>query len=151
MIKGIAAGSSAGGRLKDMWRPSSEAQLCLEFLDVYGEEHSSAYLFLKDFIYLFLKRGEESKRNINGCFSHPQLGTRHAAQACALTGNWTSDALLCRPAPKPLNHNSQGQFCLFVTFHLEETHKNRKTKLLKILNVNALKIETQRLESDSCM
>ena len=54
-------------------------------------------LFKKDFIGLFLERGEgrenERERNINVWLPllHPQLGTQPAPQACALTGNQTSD------------------------------------------------------------
>ena len=49
--------------------------------------------FFKDFIYLFLERGEGSKketeRNINVWLPlmHPLLGTWPATQACALIGN----------------------------------------------------------------
>ena len=47
--------------------------------------------FLKDFIYLFLERGErrekERERNINVWLplTYPLLGTRPTTQACALT------------------------------------------------------------------
>ena len=59
-------------------------------------------LFLKDFIYLFLERGEGkekgSKRNINVWLPHvcSLLGTWPATQAYALTGNRTSDFLVHR-------------------------------------------------------
>ena len=50
------------------------------------------FIFLKDFIYLFLDRGEgrekERERNIIVCsLECPLLGTWPATQACALTGN----------------------------------------------------------------
>ena len=54
------------------------------------------FFFLKDFIYLFLERGERRKnerhRNINVWLplACPQLGTWPATQACALTRNQTS-------------------------------------------------------------
>ena len=60
-------------------------------------------LFLKDFIYLFLERGEEkekeSERKINVWFTltRPLLGTWPATQSCALTGNRTGDPLVCSP------------------------------------------------------
>ena len=38
----------------------------------------------------------------------PHLGTWPATQACALTGNWTSDPLALRPVLNPLSHTSQG-------------------------------------------
>ena len=64
-------------------------------------------LFYEDFIYLFLERGE---RNISVwlLLMHPQLGTWPATWAYALTGNQTSDPLVCRPVLNPLSHTSQG-------------------------------------------
>ena len=71
----------------------------------------SSFTF-KDFIYSFLERGEEKEkereRNINVWLPlvRPLLGTWPQTQACALTGNRTSDPFLaCRqflagePAP----------------------------------------------------
>ena len=43
----------------------------------------------------------------------PQLATRPATQACALTGNWTGDPLVCRPALKPLSYTGQGHLRYF--------------------------------------
>ena len=39
---------------------------------------------------------------------HPQLGTCHVTQACALTGNRTSNLSVCRLVLNPLSHTSQG-------------------------------------------
>ena len=39
-------------------------------------------------------------------------------QACALTGNWTSNLSLCGTMPNPLSHISQGQFILFQRSHV---------------------------------
>ena len=70
--------------------------------------------FLKEFIYLFLERGEGrekvKERNISVwlLLPHPLLGTWPATQACALTGNRTEDLLVHRPALNPLSHTSQG-------------------------------------------
>ena len=71
------------------------------------------------FYYLFLERGEgrekERERNTNMWLplKCPQLGTWPATQACALTGNQTSDPLVLRSVLKPLSHSSQGYFyCL---------------------------------------
>ena len=65
-------------------------------------------------MYLFLERREgkekERERNINVLLpltcSH--LGTWPATQACALTGNQTSDPLVCRPTLNPPSYISQG-------------------------------------------
>ena len=71
-------------------------------------------IIFKDFIYLFLERGEggekERERNINVWLplTWPPLETWPATQACALAGNQTSDPLVCRPALNPLSHTSQG-------------------------------------------
>ena len=48
------------------------------------------------------------KRNIDQLpLTHPQMGTWPATQACALTGNGTSDLSIHRPALNPLSHTSQ--------------------------------------------
>ena len=41
------------------------------------------------------------------------LGTWSATQACALTGNGTSDPLALRPTFSPLSHTSQGHILSF--------------------------------------
>ena len=77
--------------------------------------------FLKDFIYLFLERGErrekEKERNINVCLplEHPLLGTWPTTQSCALTGNETHDPLVGRLALNPLSHISQGTIFFLIT------------------------------------
>ena len=44
----------------------------------------------------------------------PLLGTWPATQACALTGNQTSNPLVCRLALNPLSHTSQGKILSFL-------------------------------------
>ena len=83
-------------------------------------------MFKKYFIYLILERGEgrekERERNIGARnvdwlpLARPQPGTRPKIQACALTGNRTSDLLVHRLVLSPLNHTSQGKIFLNV-FH----------------------------------
>ena len=41
--------------------------------------------------------------------ARPQLGTWPATQACALTGNQTTNPLVHSPSLNPLNHISQGK------------------------------------------
>ena len=71
-------------------------------------------LFFKDFIYLFLERGEgrekERGKNINVWLplKHPLLETWPATQACALTGNRTGDPLVHRPALKSTEPHQPG-------------------------------------------
>ena len=85
-------------------------------------------------MYLFLDRAEgkekERKRNINVWLPLPcpLLGTWPTTQACALTGNQTSDPLVCRLALNPLSHTSQGNifyFCLIALVRTSNTMLNR--------------------------
>ena len=78
-----------------------------------------SFNFLKDFIYLFLERveGKEKERERNIIvwllLMPPTLGTWPAIQACALSGNPTSDPLVHRPVLNPLSYTSQGTFNFF--------------------------------------
>ena len=81
------------------------------------------YTFFKGF-YLFIFRDRESEgereRNINVwlTLTLTLLGTWPATQASALTGNWTGDPLVHRPALSPLSYTSQGPdvfSCLFMS------------------------------------
>ena len=80
----------------------------------------------KDFIYLFLERGEgreeERERNSNVWDTHqlvanctpPAGDLAHVlTQACALPGNQTGNPSVCRPALNPLSHTSQGPSYLY--------------------------------------
>ena len=82
------------------------------------------FISFKDFIYLFLDKGEgrEKKRERNikvwlplMC---PLLGTWPITQACTLTVNWTGDPLVHRQALNPLSHTSQDWFHLFLLWSL---------------------------------
>ena len=82
------------------------------FMNLFGSLHRS--LFFRLYLFIFRERAREKGRegNIKVWLSlvHPLLGTWPAAQACALTGNRTSDLLVHRPALNPLSHTSQGSF-----------------------------------------
>ena len=73
------------------------------------------FSFFKDGIYLLLESAEgrekERERNINVWLplACPTGGTWPATQACALTGNRTSDPLVCRRELSLLSHTSQGK------------------------------------------
>ena len=77
------------------------------------------FVYFKDlFIHLFLERGRQGEREgekhqyvVASCV--PPTGTWLATQACALTGNWTSNPLVHRPALNPLSHTSQGCFHIY--------------------------------------
>ena len=67
----------------------------------------------KDFMILFLEGGKrrEKERERNSVWlslTSPLLRPWPATQACALTGNRTSDLLVCRPVLNPLSHTRQG-------------------------------------------
>ena len=69
-------------------------------------------VLFKDFIYLFLEKRREGERegNVNVWLPlvRPLLGTWATTQACALTGNQTSDPLVRRLALNPVSHTGQG-------------------------------------------
>ena len=71
------------------------------------------FLIFKIFyLYIFRERGREDGRETSMCgclFCAPLLGTWPTIQACALTGNWTTDPLVHRPALSPLSHTCQGR------------------------------------------
>ena len=81
---------------------------------VVSEVPKPLLIFFKDFVYLFIfrERGREGERGgvKHQCVfdSHPLLGTWPATQVCALTGNQTTDPLLCRLALNPLSYICQG-------------------------------------------
>ena len=80
--------------------------------------------FFKDFIYLFLERGEgrekERERNINMWLplTRPLLGTWLAAQACVLPGNGTGNPLVPRPVLNPLRYSSQRRVMEYFISHV---------------------------------
>ena len=74
-------------------------------------------------LFIFRERGREEKEreisiNVWLPLMCPQLGTWPTAQACALTGNQTSDPLVCRLALNPLSHTSQGSFRSFLSLSI---------------------------------
>ena len=80
-------------------------------------------LFLRFYLFIFRegKRGRKRGRETSmcGCLSHiPLLGTWPATQACALTGDWTSDPLVCRLVLNPLSYTSQGRTCIFNHYNI---------------------------------
>ena len=73
----------------------------------------------KDFIYLFVDRGEgrekdrEKSINVWLPLTCPPPGTLPAPQACTPTGNGTSDPLVHRLVLNPLSHTSQERCYIF--------------------------------------
>ena len=73
-----------------------------------------SFFFLRKILFNFRERGErkekKQERNTNVWLPlvHPLLGTWPITHTCALTGNWTGDPLVHKPALNPLSHTSQG-------------------------------------------
>ena len=78
------------------------------------------HIFKRFYLFSFRERGREGERegqkhlicerDIHQLpLARPQLGTKTATQACALTGNRNIDLSVCRLALSPLSHSSQGQ------------------------------------------
>ena len=114
------------------------------------------YLFFKDFILILRERGKEGERGRETSMwkryiywlslTHPQLGTWPATQACALSGNWTSDLLVHRSALNPLNQTSQGWrfFCLFVFLIYSHLFNNPNDYSLFVHSTNTKQTKVQK-------
>ena len=98
---------------------------CLSWYNVSSikAEVMFCFFFPKDFIYLFLERGEGRKkgRETSMWEKHPLVASStHPdgdwSQAYAMTGNQTGDLLLCRNTPNQLSHMGQGKAEVFVLF-----------------------------------
>ena len=78
--------------------------LCLSFL---------IFIFVKDFIYSFLERGEEKEREGKryqcGVASHAP-GTGDQARTPGMCPDWESNWCRSQPTPNPLSYTSQGKF-----------------------------------------
>ena len=103
-------------------------------------------IFLKIlYIFIFRERGreEERERNINVWLplTHLLLGTWHTTQACALTGNRTSNLLVCQPALSPLSCTSQG--CRVIL--METGHKGERFSLLCLFCLEGDSLFSQNL------
>ena len=99
-----------------MWNPfTSNTSVCLSWTIASSVNINLMLLiFLKDFVYFFLQRGErrEEKRERNIIIwlplVCPHLGTWSVTQACALMGNRTSNLPVHKLVLNPLSHTSQG-------------------------------------------
>ena len=86
-----------------------------------GSLHTFFFKIKKKIFYLLLERVEgkekERERNINVWLplTRPLLGTWPINQAGALTGNRTSDPLVCRLVLNALSYNSQG-LMVFINY-----------------------------------
>ena len=96
------------------------------------------YLFIfKDFIYLFLERGEgrekERERNIDAWVPLvcSPLGTWPTTQACALTRSRRGVPLLCSMVLSPLRQASQGVMYVLID-HAGGWSKNQQVKAVKL-------------------
>ena len=109
------------------------------------------------FIYLFIDRGKgrekERERSINVWLPlmYPSLGTWSTMQACALTGNWTSDILVHSLVLNPLNHTSWVYIsyflCLLQLLNQLDTFLSR----CHVLLLHLVSSNVQLLHSLPCM
>ena len=90
--------------------------------------------FFKDFIYLFLERGERRKRNINVRQKHWSFASckppaRDLAHNPSMSSDWnrTGHLLACGTSPNPLSHTSQDCLEVFQMKYSFLPHPNRKT------------------------
>ena len=88
---------------------------------------SFVLFFLRCYLFIF-REGEGRKRNVSVWLplTCPQLGTWPTTQACALTGNRTSDLLVHRLALHPMGHTSQGCF-IYLFFNVTLVHTQTST------------------------
>ena len=124
---------------------SHMTQPCKHPKFIFGGYISYSFL-VKDFIYLFLERGEgrekERKRNISVWLplAHPQLGTWRATQACALTGDQTGDPSVSRSVLNPLSQPSQGVFHILngdkATEHFKGPLTEQLTKAAAVITTS---------------
>ena len=68
-------------------------------------------MFFLKILFIFRQKGREGEREgeKHQCvvaLAHSQLRTSPTTQACALTGNQTSNPLVCRPMLNPLSYTS---------------------------------------------
>ena len=67
------------------------------------------YLFTRFYLFIFREGVREGDREGTSNVWLPLMpSTGNSSQACALTGNRTSNSLVCSLALNPLSHNSQG-------------------------------------------
>ena len=104
----------------------------------------SFLFFFKDFIYLFLERGErkerEKERNINVWLplTRPLVGTWPTTQACALTGNWTSNLWFtaCTQSTKLHQPGLLLHFCLLYSTSSSQIIKTNENKIHKHITLS---------------
>ena len=78
-------------------------------------------------IYLYLEQGREVEREgekhqcVVASYTRPR-GIWPTTQACALTGNWTGNPWVHRPALNPLSHTSQGKMFIFYYTKVRSLH-----------------------------
>ena len=122
MVEALDVLSSSTDFCFSFWKAISKSLLSnhrLKLFQVGFQELQGlvSFFFFKIYLFIFRQRGREGERekNINVWLplAHPQLGTSPATQACALTGNRTSNPLVHRLAPNPLSHTSEGRTGFF--------------------------------------
>ena len=101
------------------------------------------YIFLKRFYSLIFReweRGRNREKETSMCVCHlsAPLGTWPTTQACAPTGNGTSDPLVHRPALNPLSHTGQGRLSLFEVYNVYIKLLTLKYELLEKISFRVI-------------
>ena len=115
----LAPNTSVTRRVEEAheWKSKGSKNLCLVWENWRQGWNADCYNnnFFKTFIYLCLERGQgrekERERNISVWLPHVPPrgpGPKPATRAWALTGNRTSDPLVCRLVLNPLSYTSLG-------------------------------------------
>ena len=98
-------------------------------------------IFSKLILFIYCQRegkgGRKRERNIDWLPpAHSQLGTWPATQACALTGNRTSDPSVCRPVLSPLSHTNQDRQIFSVLKRFDTHIYCELSTIISLVNIN---------------
>ena len=113
-------------------------------------------LFYLKILFIFREgegREKDRERNTNVWLSlvYPLLGAWPATQACALTGNWTSDPSVRRLVFNPLSHTNQGTHNILINYVVTTgsiTYTNSwRTNNWPLVSTHLIRWDTSILES----
>ena len=91
---------------------------CRLFSILFFKKGLIMFFFFKIYLFIFRERGREGERDgekhqcVVASHTAPTGDLDHTTQACTLTGNWTGNPLVHRPALNTLNHTRQGYIAL---------------------------------------
>ena len=133
----------------DLGDPNQKAM----FLDLDAKIKASIVMVDLKFLFIYFQRekkgGRKKHQHVVASWVSPPSETQPATQACALTGNWTGDPLVRRPALNPLSHTNQGLMVDVLKRMTELTNKNfiKKFHLRKMFTLYWGRAERKRQKS----